>query len=52
MLDTGIQEKLSSVLFDLKTLELENGEKPYIESKTAYLVQLIRTIVEKMGKEN
>ena len=52
MLDTGIQEKLSSVLFDLKTLELENGEKPCIESKTAYLVQLIRTIVEKMGKEN
>lgn len=43
---------MNSFLFDSKIKDLKNGEKPYIESKTAYLVQLIRTIVDILGKQN
>ena len=51
LLHTGIQEKFNSLLFDLKAQDLVSGEKDYVESKTEYLVKLINTIIEKLGKE-
>jgi hypothetical protein len=42
---------VNSLLFELKTSELQNGERPYVESKANYMIQLISTIMEKLDKQ-
>lgn len=52
LLETGIQDKLTSFLFELKAKCMAEDEKAPSESKAAYLEKFIEKIVEKQNKDN